>query len=123
MSSRQNYSALLRLVGIYTSYMTAQLVLQFATAEDLDGYDRMIRFENALISLLGRSAHVDGHDFGSGEVNIFIITKDPISTFALVQQTDQSIRPSLEMKAAYRSMDGETFVCLWPPGLEYFDVI
>ena len=107
----------------YTSIMTAQLVLQFATAEDLDSYDRLILFEDALISLLGRSAKVDGHDFGAGEMNIFILTEDPISTFALIQQTDQSIRPSQEMKAAYRSIDGDDFICLWPPGLENFDII
>ena len=109
--------------GIYTARMTAQLVLQFTTAEELDSYDRLIRFEDALISLLGRSAKVDGHDFGAGEMNIFIITEDPVSTFALVQQTDQSIRPSQEMKAAYRPIDGEEFVCLWPPKLEHFDII
>ena len=103
--------------------MTAQLGLQLATAEDVDSYEQMIRFENALISVLGRSANVDGHDFGSGEMNIFIITEDPVSTFALVQQTDQSIRPSQEMKAAYRPIDGQDFVCLWPPRLEHFDVV
>ncbi len=103
--------------------MTAQWVLQFATAEDLDSYDKMIRFENEIMSLLGRSAKVDGHDLGSGEMNIFIISKDPVSTFALVQQTDQSIRPSQEIKAAYRPIDGEDFVCLWPPGLEHFNVV
>ncbi len=113
----------MRLAGAYTFIMTAQLVLQFATAEELDSYDRLILFEDALISLLGRSAKVDGHDCGSGEMNIFITTETPISTFALVQQTDQSIRPSQEMKAAYRPMDGDDFTCLWPPGLEDFDVI
>ena len=103
--------------------MTAQLVLQFVTAEDLDSYDKLIRFENALIASLDRSAHVDGHDLGSGEMNIFIITEDPFSTFALVQQTDQSMRPSQEMKAAYRPLDADDFICLCPPGLENFDVI
>lgn len=111
------------LSGIYPSRMTAQLVLQFATAEELDSYGRLIHFEDALIYLLGRSAKVDGHDLGSGEMNIFIITEDPVSTFALVQQTDPSTRPSQEMKAAYRPIDGEDFVCLWPPELEHFDVI
>jgi hypothetical protein len=102
--------------------MMAQLVLQFV-AEDLDSYDKLIRFENLLISSLGRSAKVDGHDLGSGEMNIFVITEDPISTFALVQQTEQSIWPSQDMKAAYRRLDGDDFICLWPPGLEDFDVI
>jgi hypothetical protein len=102
--------------------MKAQLVLQFATDEDLDSYDKLIRFEDALISLFGRSAKVDGHDFGLGEMNIFILTEDPISTFELVQQTDHSERPSQEMRAAYRSVDSEDYVCLWPAELKQFHI-
>lgn len=100
--------------------MTAQMILQFSTAEDLDSYDKLIRFEEALILLLGESAEVDGHDFGSGEMNVFIHTDDPTATFALVQQIDRSIRPSQEMRAAYRPVDGEDYVCLWPPELKQF---
>lgn len=102
--------------------MTAQLVLQFATAESLDSYDKLIRFEDALIALLDGQAHVDGHDFGSGEMNIFILTQDPVATFALVQQTAVPTRPSQEMKAAYRPLDGEDYVCLWPPQLKQFRI-
>ena len=102
--------------------MTAQLVLQFPTSEDVDSYDKLIQFEEALISLLGESAEVDGHDFGGGEMNVFILTEDPISTFAVVQQTDRSIRPSQDMRAAYRPIDGEDYVCLWPPKLTQFQL-
>jgi hypothetical protein len=56
----------------------AQLVLQFATTEGLDSYDKLIRFEKTLIPVLGKSAEVDGHDFGSSEINIFILTEDPL---------------------------------------------
>ncbi len=103
--------------------MTAQLVLQFVTSEDLDSYDKLIRFEEALISLLGRSAVVDGHDFGAGEMNIFILTEDPNATFALVQQADHSLRPSQEMRAAHRLLDGEEYICLWPPELKQFHIL
>ncbi|WP_263377680.1 ABC transporter [Granulicella paludicola] len=102
--------------------MTAQVVLQFPTSEDVDSYDKLIRFEEALISLLGESAKVDGHDFGAGEMNVFILTEDPIATFAVVQQTDRSIRPSQDMRAAFRPIDGEDYVCLWPPELMQFQL-
>lgn len=102
--------------------MTAQVVLQFSTSEDVDSYDKLIRFEEALISLLGESAEVDGHDFGAGEMNVFILTEDPIETFAVVQQTDRSIRPSQDMRAAYRPIDEEDYVCLWPPALTQFEL-
>lgn len=107
----------------YTARMTAQLVLQFATGEDLDSFDRLIRFEEELISVFGKTAKVDGHDFGSGEMNIFILTEDPVATFTLVQQTHESIRPAREMRAAYRLLYREDYVCLWPPELSHFDVV
>jgi hypothetical protein len=102
--------------------MTAQLVLQFKLAEDLDSFDRLIRFEEALSAVVGRIAKVDGHDFGAGEMNIFILTEDPVATFALVQQMDESIRPSQEMRVAYRLIDREEYICLWPPELSLFQL-
>lgn len=102
--------------------MRTLLVLQFKTAKDLDSFDRLIGFEEMLSSVVGRIAVVDGHDFGSGEMNIFILTEDPIATFALVQLTDESIWPSKDMKAAYRLIGHENYVCLWPPELSHFHV-
>ena len=102
--------------------MTTQLVLQFKADGDLDSFDKLVSFEEALSSMLAQIAEVDGHDFGSGEMNIFILTDDPIATFNLVQQTDESMRPGGEMKAAYRQIDGEDYVCLWPPGLSRFQL-
>jgi hypothetical protein len=102
--------------------MMAQLVLQFTNGEDLDSFDRLIRFEEELISVVGKTAKVDGHDFGSGEMNIFILTEDPVATFTLVRRTNESIRPSEEMRAAYQLIGREDYVCLWPPELSHFDV-
>jgi hypothetical protein len=102
--------------------MRTQLVLQFMSDGDLDSFDKLIGFEKALSSMVGKTAKVDGHDFGSGEMNIFIHTDDPVATFNLVQHTDESIRPSGEMRAAYRLIDGEDYVCLWPPELSHFHI-
>ncbi len=33
--------------------------------------DSITNFEEVLFSLVGETAEVDGHDFGSGEMNIF----------------------------------------------------
>ena len=58
--------------------MKYQLVLQLPTsAIDLDD---VIALEDALSEALDASATVDGHDFGSGEGNIFIFTEDPADT-------------------------------------------
>ena len=50
--------------------MKNQLVLQFR-GDSLEDYDAMISLEDELIETLRDSAKVDGHDVGSGEVNIF----------------------------------------------------
>jgi hypothetical protein len=50
-----------------------QPVLQF-DAESQKDYRRLVDFENYLTLHLGDLGDVDGHDFGSGEFNIFIFT-------------------------------------------------
>lgn len=50
--------------------MKYQLVLQWP-ASSIKDYDAMIEAENALIENLSAANDVDGHDVGSGEVNIF----------------------------------------------------
>src|SRR6266699_2489706 len=68
------------LSAVLKQRMDFQLVLQFS-GDSLADYDAMVALENELIAELGDTADVDGHDFGSGEVNIFIITTDPARTF------------------------------------------
>jgi hypothetical protein len=53
-------------------------------------------------------------------MNIFILTDDPIAAFRIVQQMEESLRPSKNMKAAYRLIEREDYVCLWPPDLDHF---
>jgi hypothetical protein len=55
------------------------LVLQFA-ANPLRDYDELVALEEQLVAALGES-EVDGHDMGSGEANIFIVTSDAQKTF------------------------------------------
>ena len=59
--------------------MKYQLVLQFA-ADSTEDFDRLIELEDRLIEELD-VATVDGHDFGSGEFNIFVLTDDPVTVF------------------------------------------
>lgn len=95
--------------------MRYQLTLQFR-GDSLAHYDAMVALENELIQELGDSADVDGHDCGSDETNIFILTSDPAATF-------QRVRPVLEraaylnsVMAAYREVEGEPYTVLWPAG-------
>ena len=50
--------------------MRYQLVLQFEP-NTMDDFDQLVILEGKLIEELGSVATVDGHDFGSGEFNIF----------------------------------------------------
>jgi hypothetical protein len=56
------------------------LVLQFP-ASSIKDYDVMVEFENAIIRTLDGFGKVDGHDFGLGEMNIFILTDEPKLAF------------------------------------------
>jgi len=99
-----------------------QLVLQ-CRGTTMSDFDHLVQLETALEEFLGPGADVDGHDFGSGEMNLFIITDHPVETF-------ESVLPLLEregclasLRAGYREIKGEKFTVLWPLGLDSFRII
>src|SRR6266481_246747 len=76
--------------------------------------------ENALsdaVSLLSLPQHhtadVDGHDVGSGEVNIFIITTDPARTFRQSRMVLERNGRLGAVTAAYRPVDGDDYTVVW----------
>ena len=94
---------------------TYQLVLQFR-GDSLDDYDAMIRLEDDLIAELQGVAEVDGHDMGSGEANIFILTSDPRGILERAKPVLKR-RKCLEiMSAGYRTVGGENYTMIWPEG-------
>jgi hypothetical protein len=99
--------------------MKYQLVLQFN--EDL-GLERLIEIENSLIDTL--HADVDGHDIGSGQMNIFIFTDTPeiiAKEILSILELDPYLTSSA--KIAYRKVESDSFVCLWPVNLREFYVL
>lgn len=104
--------------------MEYQLVIQFSKKLK-GGFDRLIELENNLEEKFATSqiAQVDGHDSGQGEMNIFILTNNPLDTFKkikdlLTRETDII----LNMKVAYRDTKTDGFICLWPKNLTKFQV-
>lgn len=95
--------------------MRYQLVLQFR-GDALADYDAMVALENRLTEDLGHTAKVDGHDCGSGEMNIFIFTSDPAATFWRVKHTLQQEGRLQAVTAAYREVEGEHYIVIWPEG-------
>lgn len=95
--------------------MRYQLILQFRAAS-LEDYDSMVALEDELISDLGVTARVDGHDMGSGEANIFIFTSDPRQTFRRAMLAlDRSGRLQ-HVKAAFREVGSDLITVIWPDG-------
>ena len=103
----------LPLSAVLDPHMDYQLVLQFR-GDSLADYDAMVALENELIAELGHSAEVDGHDVGSGETNIFIITADPVRTFRESKVVLERKRCLGAVTAAYRAVDGEAYTVVWP---------
>jgi hypothetical protein len=56
------------------------LTFQFPI-HSLGDFDRMIELENRMTPALGAESSVDGHDAGSGEGNLFILTNAPRVAF------------------------------------------
>jgi hypothetical protein len=97
------------------------LVLQWRGTTGAD-FEALIDVEDALESRLGESGTVDGHDFGSGEMNIFIETEQPLEAFMTAREV-LSDRPGwADVRAASRAVGGDTYDVIWPPGLLDFSV-
>jgi hypothetical protein len=93
-----------------------QLVLQFpAFAVD---FDDLIAIEDELLAVVPPPATVDGHDFGSGEGNIFILTDSPDATFEVVLPVLKDLSHDRDATVAYRTLEGEEYTVIWPKGFK-----
>ena len=90
-----------------------QLVLQFR-GETIPSLDDLIELEDQVVVLLGDSAEVDGHDYGNGEANIFILTSDPHASLGQVLPYLRAQHSSSGMLAAFRAVNGDSYSVLWP---------
>ncbi len=102
--------------------MKYQLVIQFP--EELYGdLEWIAEFEDRLDESIA-DAEVDGHDIGSGEVNIFIHTNNPDNTFQVSKNILEEESVDLgNITIAYREISGNHYIPLWPENLVDFKVI
>ena len=101
--------------------MKYQLVLQWP-ASSIKDYDAMIEIEEILIKVLGNLGKVDGHDAGSGEMNIFIFTNNPQSAFERINSSIGARDFAKNFKAAYREVRSDEFKIVHPDSLTYFSI-
>jgi hypothetical protein len=97
------------------------LVLQWPASSEAD-FEALISMEEQLGATIGRYASLDGHDFGSGEMNIFLATERPTEAFADVANVLREDPRWGALRAAYREAIGDTYEILWPEGLQEFSV-
>ena len=101
--------------------MRYQLVLQFPSSS-INEYDAFVEIEDLLAENLKSGSEIDGHDIGSDEFNIFILTDNPQESFGQVK-TIVGGRPHWRgARVAYREVDGSRYTILWPNGLTEFSV-
>ena len=101
--------------------MKYQFVLQWS-ATSMDDFDTFIAVEEFLRQNLSELHDVDGHDMGCGELNIFIQTDAPKTLFSEIRGLFGMEDNLATAKIAYRERRGETYVVLWPEGVEGFKV-
>lgn len=93
--------------------MDYQLVLQFREHDCLD-FEAMVNLEDEIQRVVEPLADVDGHDVGSGEINIFILTADPAATFERAKPLLSAASLLDKVGVAYRELCTDDFTSLWP---------
>lgn len=89
------------------------IFLQWDSSSKLD-YNPLLEFESQLTNDLSREHEADGHDFGSGEMDIFILTKDPKKAFVEVKRLVASTGLGCGMSAAFVEEAGDEYTILSP---------
>jgi hypothetical protein len=98
-----------------------ELVLQLP-GNSLQDYDVLIELEDSIITGLGNTGAVDGHDMGLAEMNLFIRTDHPKLAFDAIKTLPQVERFMPQLKAAYRDVGGDNYTILYPPDLSSFSI-
>ena len=73
-------------------------------------FDELVALADLLIENLPPHSEVDGHDFGSGEFNISILTDQPTESFRAAERTIGHYHPQQTLKVAYRELGQDDFV-------------
>jgi len=103
--------------------MEYMFVLQWPSSSTAEELDLLILLENQIRKDIGDEGNVDGHDIGSGEMNIFIFAEDPKATFERVKNIGSIPNHMSNFKAGYREVGDDEFVPLYPEGLDCFSVV
>lgn len=101
--------------------MKYQLVLQWP-ASSIKDYDTLVEIEDLLIDSLIDGSEVDGHDAGTGEMNIFIHTDVPENAFNIIKSLIGTNNYWVNVRAAYRELGCSGYTVLWPKDSDEFKI-
>ena len=102
--------------------MKYQFILQFSQNSQNE-FDRLIDLEDQLEEVIHSESEIDGHDIGNGQMNIFILTNEPVDLFKKIKNLLEKNQHILgEAKVAYREVQKNSFVVLWPNDLKSFEI-
>jgi hypothetical protein len=93
--------------------MDYQLVLQFK-GNTIPDFDSLVTLEDNLQRIVEPIAEVDGHDIGSGEINIFVLTADPVATFERAKPLLSDASLLHKVGSAYRDLYCDKYIVVWP---------
>ena len=89
------------------------LIIQFPGNSEED-FEKLIKLEEKLEAELKSNNIADGHDFGSGEMNIFILTNSPNVIAQKVVEIINQTKSIPFFRIAYREIDGNDYIILYP---------
>jgi hypothetical protein len=78
-------------------------------------FDDLIEIEEHFIEGLSSKAHVNGHESGRDEADIFISTDDPRGIFGEAKTILLSLGHWDGVRAAFRETSEDEYTVLWPP--------
>jgi hypothetical protein len=90
-----------------------QLTIQFRPWLD-GGPDLLVQLEDDFADALGNVGEVDGHDVGSNEANVFILSEEPDVAFSICRPIIEQFHLLGFCSAACRRVDESTYTRLWP---------
>ena len=96
--------------------MKYQIVFQWTLADSGLGYDALVQIEDDLEAKLSDRHEIDGHDVGSDEFNIFILTDNPETCFKEVLNILHEEGRRVSFRVAYREVSKSSYTVLWPAG-------
>lgn len=108
-------------VALSIPLMKYQIVIQWPASSIAD-YDSVIEVDSALIDSLSEGNEVDGHDAGSGEMNIFVRTDNVQDAFVEIKGLLAARAALSSARVAYREVGRNEYTILWPEHLKRLSV-